>query len=80
MGFPCKYTNSQCGTSADYGGHAVPEDSAGDRFSETDAETQSLAGCSSGKKERTEEQAARKKATDKESQKRRCGRMQALKS
>ena len=37
MGFPCKYTNSQCGTSADYGGHAVPEDSAGDRFSETDA-------------------------------------------
>ena len=37
MGFPCKYTNSQCGTCADYGGHAVPEDSAGGRFSETDA-------------------------------------------
>ena len=34
----------------------------------------------SGKKERTAEQAARKKATDKESQKRRCGRMQALKA
>jgi hypothetical protein len=42
------------------------------------AHGQSLAGFSSTKKGLTEEQAARKKATDKESQKRRRGKMQAL--
>jgi hypothetical protein len=41
---------------------------------------QPLVACSSGKKGLTEEQAARKKATDRQSQKRRVGRMQALKS
>ena len=76
----CNHANSHCGTSADCSGYAVPTYPCGDRFSIGDSPSNSTVQRSGNRKTLTEAQAAKKKLTDRQSQKRRIGKMRALQS